>query len=362
MVHRLSVPWPTLFWTLALLLGVTVLGIVLHRLIFFLAGRIRKGKAHSTFFSIARHIDHPALFILLILLLLSVSPMLPLPEHAAHILRHIGALCLIACLGWLLIALFLVVEDLTARRHPGDHPQNLNDRRIRTQVQVLRKIANTVVVLVTVAVMLMTFPAIRSIGESLLASAGLAALIAGFAARSTLGNLAAGIQIALTQPIRLDDVVLVEGEWGRIEEITLTYVVVRTWDLRRLILPVSFFIEKPFQNWTRTTADLLGTVFIYADYSVPVEAVRSELHRILETSNLWDGKTWGLQVTNANDRTMELRALMSAPDSPQAWNLRCFVRERLILFLQKNYPQSLPRTRTELLREPDLPRKDQEAA
>jgi len=196
--------------------------------------------------------------------------------------------------------------------------------------------------------MLMTFPNIRHLGESLFASAGLAAVVAGLAARTTLSSLLAGVQIALTQPIRLDDVVIVEGEWGWIEEITTTYVVVRVWDLRRLVVPLSYFIEKPFQNWTRRTADLLGTVFVYTDYNVPVDQIRRELHDILERSGMWDGRVWGLEVTNATDRTMELRALMSATDGPKAWDLRCHVREKLIDFLQKNYPLSLPRVRADI--------------
>jgi hypothetical protein len=196
--------------------------------------------------------------------------------------------------------------------------------------------------------MLVTFPSIREIGTSLLASAGLAGLVVGLAARPTLANLLAGLQIALTEPIRLDDVVIVEGEWGKVEEITTTYVVVRIWDLRRLIVPLSQFIEKPFQNWTRQTADLLGTVFVYTDYSVSVDAVRQKLLEILQLSGMWDGKVWGLQVTNATDHTMELRALMSAPDSSRAWDLRCHVREKLIEHLQNRYPQSLPQTRVHL--------------
>jgi hypothetical protein len=194
----------------------------------------------------------------------------------------------------------------------------------------------------------MTFPSIRHVGESLFASAGLAALAAGLAAKSTLSSLVAGVQIALTQPIRLDDVVIVEGEWGWVEEITTTYVIVRIWDLRRLVLPLSYFIEKPFQNWTRQTADILGTVFLYTDYTVPVEEVRQEVHRILEASGMWDGKVWNLQVTDAKDHVIELRALMSAPNGGKAWDLRCHVREKLIEFMQRKYPQSLPRVRAEL--------------
>jgi small-conductance mechanosensitive channel len=276
-----------------------------------------------------------------------------MPQDASHVAEHIAGLALIAGIGWLVIALVEVFDQLIAIRHSVDVRENLAARRIRTQVQMLRRVSITIIIIVTLAVMLMTFPAIRHIGESLLASAGLAALIAGFAARSTLTNLAAGIQIAFTQPIRLGDAVVVEGEWGWIEEINITYVVVRIWDLRRLVVPVSYFSEKPFQNWTRNTADLLGTVFLYTDYSLPVDAVRSELHHILESTKLWDGRVWGLQVTNATDRTMELRALMSAPDSSTAFELRCYVREKLIFFLQQQFPQCLPKTRAEFKQSQD---------
>jgi hypothetical protein len=182
---------------------------------------------------------------------------------------------------------------------------------------------------------------------SLLASAGLAGLIVGMAARSTLSNLIAGIQVALTQPIRIEDSIVLEGEWGWIEEINTTYIVVRLWDLRRLIVPLSYFIEKPFQNWTRTRADILGSVMIYADYTVPVAELREELHRILETTDLWDKKTWALQVTDATERTIQIRALMSARSGPVAFDLRCLVRERLVQFLRDKYPLSLPRQREE---------------
>jgi small-conductance mechanosensitive channel len=286
---------------------------------------------------------------LLLIVIEAVLPVLPVPGKVALAAEHIAGLGLIACVGWLLIALVQVFNEVVAYRHNVNVRENLAARRIRTQVQMLRRIAVSLIVVITVSVMLMTIPAIRHIGESLLASAGLAALVTGLAARSALSNLVAGIQVAFTQPIRLDDAVVVEGEWGWVEEINISYVVVRIWDLRRLIVPVSYFIEKPFQNWTRRTADLLGTVFLYADYSLPVEAVRNELHHVLETSKLWDGKVWGLQVSNTTDRTMELRALMSAPDSSTAWDLRCYVREKLISFLQEQFPQSLPRMRAEVL-------------
>jgi small-conductance mechanosensitive channel len=194
----------------------------------------------------------------------------------------------------------------------------------------------------------MLFEQVRGLGTSVLASAGVLGIVIGFAAQRTIANLFAGFQLALTQPIRIDDVVIVEGEWGRIEEITLTYVVVRIWDLRRLILPLSYFIERPFQNWTRREADILGTVFLYADYTIPVDALREELKRIAAQSPNWDGKVCGLQVTDATEQTIELRSLVSACDASKAWDLRCEVREKLIAFVQKNYPASLPKVRAEL--------------
>jgi len=225
---------------------------------------------------------------------------------------------------------------------------NVRARGMHTQMRMISNIIGVFIVLLTVSFILMSFSEVRHIGASILASAGVLGIVIGFAAQKTLGNLIAGIQIAIAQPIRLDDVVIIEGEWGWIEEITLTFVVVRVWDLRRLVVPISYFLEKPFQNWTRTSADLLGTVFIYADYTVPVKEVRNELTRILESSSKWDKKVNALQVTNATDKTVELRALMSAADSPTAWVLRCEVREKLLEFLQQRFPECLPRMRIEM--------------
>ncbi|RQW01754.1 mechanosensitive ion channel family protein, partial [candidate division KSB1 bacterium] len=206
---------------------------------------------------------------------------------------------------------------------------------------------NVMIIIFAIAMILMTFDKVRQIGVSMLASAGIAGIILGFAAQRSLATLIAGIQIAITQPIRIDDVVIVENEWGRIEEITLTYVVVNIWDQRRLIVPITYFIETPFQNWTRTTAELLGTVFIYADYRLPINALRDELERIVADSPLWDKRLAKVQVTNATDKTMGIRALVSAENSSNAWELRCLVREKLIAFLQRNFPDSLPRVRLE---------------
>ncbi|MGH7953978.1 MAG: mechanosensitive ion channel family protein, partial [Limisphaerales bacterium] len=239
-------------------------------------------------------------------------------------------------------------EGAVQMEYRVDVKDNLAARKIQTQVRVLKKIAVTLIVLVTVACMLMVFQSVRQLGQSMLASAGVAGIIIGFAAQRTLGSLLAGIQIAFTQPIRLDDVVIVEGEWGRIEEITLTYVVVAIWDWRRLVVPITYFVEKPFQNWSRTTANLMGSVFLYVDYNVPVNELRAELDKILENSKNWDRKVKVLQVTDAKEHTVELRVLASSADSGSSWDLRCEIREKLVDFLQRKYPESLPRTRAEL--------------
>jgi small-conductance mechanosensitive channel len=222
-------------------------------------------------------------------------------------------------------------------------------------VVVLKKVAVTIIGIFALASMLMVFDSVRQFGASILASAGIAGIVVGFAAQRSIATLLAGFQIALTQPIRVDDVVIVESEWGRIEDITLTYVVVRVWDLRRLVVPITYFIETPFQNWTRSSADILGTVFLYVDYTVPLEPLRAELTRILEQSRFWDGKVNVLQVTDANEQTLEIRALASAADASLAWDLRCEIREKLITFVQQAFPDSLPRLRASLdARLPDI--------
>jgi small-conductance mechanosensitive channel len=275
-------------------------------------------------------------------------PLVELPAETLLFLKQTLSLLLIGAIAWLVIKLIYVFEDVVLSQFKMDVVDNLKARSIHTQIQILKKVVVVVVTILALATILMTFDKVRHLGTSILASAGIAGIIVGLAAQRSIATLLAGIQIALTQPIRLDDVVIVENEWGRIEEITLTYVVVRIWDLRRLIVPITYFIEKPFQNWTRISTDLLGSIFIYADYTVPIQAIREELRRIVEDSKLWDGNVCTLQVTNATERTMELRALISAQDSSSAWGLRCEVREKLIAFVQKNYPHALPRVRAEI--------------
>ena len=240
------------------------------------------------------------------------------------------------------------LAQLVLQKYRIDVADNRQARGVYTQVMVLKKIAVGAIAVFAIGSMLMVFQSVRQFGTAIIASAGVAGVVIGFAAQKSLAALLAGLQIAMTQPISIDDVVIVEGEWGKIEEITLTYVVVRIWDLRRLIVPITYFIEKPFQNWTRTSADILGTVFLQVDYGVPVDAVREELTRILDASPHWDRKVNVLQVTEVKERTLELRALASSSDAGNAWDLRCEVREKLVAFIRKNYPGSLPHLRATL--------------
>lgn len=275
-------------------------------------------------------------------------PVMELPVTVIYVLNAVFRSILIVTASWLMMSLLIVAEDVILSRYNINVRDNLRARKIYTQTQTIRRILVVYIIILAVVLILMGFEPFRQIGVGLLASAGLVSIVIGLAAQKIFGNFLAGVQIAFTQPIRVDDVVIVENEWGHIEEITLTYVVVRIWDLRRLILPLSYFIEKPFQNWTRISADIIGTVFIYTDYTVPVSSVREELERIVKHSPLWDGKVWALQVTNTSERSMELRALVSAADSGKAFELRCEVREKLIGFIKSKYPDALPKTRAEM--------------
>ncbi len=293
-----------------------------------------------------RHLRRPLRWVLIMAALHLAAE--PVDIHAGldSFARHIFSILLILVIAWLLIKAAYVLGEIVLLNYQVSIADNLRARAVTTQINVLRRIAMAAIIVVALATIRRP-RRVRQLGTAMLASAGIAGIVLGFAAQRTLGNLIAGLQIAFTQPLRIDDVVIVEGEWGRIEEITLTYVVVKIWDLRRLIVPITYFVETPFQNWTRVTADLLGTVFLHVDYTVPIDAVRAELQRVLANTELWDRKVGLLQVTNASDRTVELRALMSAPDAGTAWDLRCHVREKLIEFVQKKYPHALPRLRTQ---------------
>jgi small-conductance mechanosensitive channel len=263
-------------------------------------------------------------------------------------LHHGIVLAMILTLGWCLLHGLYAIEDIFRERYDVGATDNLRARAVQTQVQTLRNIAAFAIIVITIGLALTTFESVRQVGAGLLASAGIAGVVLGFAAQKSLGAILAGIQIAFTQPIRIDDVVIVEGEWGRIEEIKLTYVVVRIWDLRRLVVPITYFIEQPFQNWTRTSADLLGTVFLYLDYAVPLDTLREEFQRQLDAHPLWDKKVGKIQITDSTERSMQVRFLMSAEDASKAWDLRCDLRESLITYVQKEFPSALPKVRAEL--------------
>ena len=254
---------------------------------------------------------------------------------------------------WAALRGLKVMEKVLAKRFDVGVEDNLRARAMHTQFRVFQRIISVAVVVLGLAAGLMAFDGLRALGTGLLASAGVAGIVIGFAAQKTLGSVVAGVQIALTQPFKLDDVVIVEGEWGRIEEITFTYVVVKIWDERRLMVPLPYFVETPFQNWTYSSADILGTVFVECDYTVPVERVREELKRICieDSGDLWDGRVCGMQVTDAGKGVLTLRALVSARNASRCWDLRCLVRERLITFLQREFPHALPKVRLERSKE-----------
>jgi small-conductance mechanosensitive channel len=265
-------------------------------------------------------------------------------------LLHFVLLALIGAGAWLLAALLLVFEDVALSRYRTDVPDNLRRRRLHTQVVMLRRVTVAVVVVLATAVALMTFPAVRAVGTSVLASAGIIGIIGGLAAQSMLSNVFAGLQLTFSDAIRLDDVVVVEGEWGKIEEITLTHVVVRIWDDRRLIVPTSRFTTQPFEHWTRTQAAVLGTVELGVDWSVPVEAMREKLRAVLDGTDLWDGREGVLQVTDAVGGGVTVRVLVSAVDAGTLWDLRCHVREQLVAWVRDREPAALPRLRAEVAR------------
>ncbi|MFG3707519.1 mechanosensitive ion channel family protein [Micromonospora sp. NPDC047670] len=269
-------------------------------------------------------------------------------EQWRRVLLHALVLGVIASVAWLVASLLVVAEDTALARFRVDVPDNRHARRVRTQVVMLRRLTIAVIVVLAVGVMLMTFPAVRGIGAGVLTSAGVVGVVAALAAQSLLGNVFAGLQLAFSDAVRLDDVVVVEGEWGRIEELTLSYVVVQIWDDRRLILPTSYFTSKPFQNWTRTEAAVLGTAEFDVDWAIPVQAMREELRRLVESSELWDGRVCVLQVTDATGGMIKVRALVSAADAGSLWDLRCLVREHLVAWIRDHRPTAMPRMRTEI--------------
>ncbi|MFT4192113.1 MAG: mechanosensitive ion channel, partial [Comamonas sp.] len=305
----------------------------------------RATRRHTLMHQVVRRAKKPAAWLLPLVALQAVWHGAPDDLAAIDGMRHYGGLALIGGVTWLLVAAISGLARGVMAKHPLDTQDNLEARRIHTQTLVLARVGMFAVGIVGLSMMLMTFPGARQVGTSLLASAGIVGLVAGLAAKSVFSNIIAGLQIALAQPIRVDDVLIVQGEWGRVEEITATYVVLRIWDDRRLIIPLQWFIENPFQNWTRTSADLLGTVFFNVDFTMPLAPLRAELERIVPTFSEWDGRLILLQVTDTTEKTMQLRVLVTAQSSSLAFDLRCKVREGLIDFMQREYPQHLPQQR-----------------
>jgi small-conductance mechanosensitive channel len=331
-------------------LAILALGVLLGMLLRYLLRRILLAinSHHERILarSAIEHYKKPGRFFFPLLVLSLLLPLIELPPAGKEALQRLIEISLLISFSWMLIQTVKVVEDYVQAQFAINKSDNIRERRILTQMQFVRRIVVLVIGFITLALVLMSFATVRKIGAGLLTSAGIASVIVGFAAQKSIANLLAGLQLAFSQPMRIDDVLIVEGEYGRVEEITFTYVVLGLWDQRRLIVPLNYFIEKPFQNWTRSSSQLLGTVFIYADYSLPVEAVRAELKRLVEQHPLWDKRVCVLHVTDSKEKTIELRALVSAADSGAAFDLRADVREALIRFIQQNYPESLPKTRS----------------
>ncbi|MDP3170368.1 MAG: mechanosensitive ion channel, partial [Polaromonas sp.] len=323
-----------------------VLALVVHRVGSAVLQRITRAMPVAS--TVVGHCKAPAQLLLPLIALQAVWQGAPDTLPLISGVRHANGLLLLTALTWLGLRAVRGVARGVTDLHPVDVEDNLQARRIHTQARMLARAAMFVILLAGLALMLMTFPGARQFGASLLASAGVVGLVVGIAARPIFSNLIAGLQIALAQPIRIDDVLVVEGEWGRVEEITGTYVVLRIWDERRLIIPLQWFIEHPFQNWTRNSSSIIGTVFLWVDYRMPIAPLRAEAQRLCEASPDWDQRLCKLQVTEAGEGSIQLRLLVTSASSGRNWDLRCHVREGLVDFMQRDYPQHLPLLRAEL--------------
>ena len=335
------------FFVIFLFCGAIVFANLFHYLLFRFAHK-KEVTSTKRGLGLREHLARPARAIFLLTCVLMSLPFVPgISDRIEHVIAHGVLMAMVVALGWFAVGCIYVLQNLLLRHYDINVADNIRARRIYTQFHVFRRIAIGFVVIITAGALLWTFndPRIWHYGSGLLASAGVATLVVAAAAKSTASNFIAGLQIALTEPIKLDDVVVVQGEWGRIEEITSSYVVIKIWDLRRLIVPLSWFIENAFANWTRESAKILTTSFLYLDYEVPVKELRTELERIVKSSPLWNGEAVGLQVTNLTDRSMEIRCLMSADDSGKAFDLQCMVREEMIEWVRAHYPTAFPTAR-----------------
>ncbi len=341
-------------WVGSLIVFIVALGVafVAYRYVFRLLQRIAADK--DLFWrSLVSRTRRPIMLLSVMAAMMVASGIAPLTDGQAAIIRRLLTIALIVLVAQIASAALHIWMTLHLRQFKLDTEDNLIARKHITQSRILKRVADVLIVVIAVGAILMTFESVRQYGVSLLASAGAAGIIVGLALQTVLKNLFAGIQLAITQPIRIDDVLIVEGEWGRVEEITSTYVVVKIWDWRRLVVPLSYFIEQPFQNWTRESASIIGQVTINVDYKTPIEEVRQQARKAAEASKLWDKDVFVLQVVEFTETTMQLRILVSAHDAAQAWDLRCEIREALVTWLQEAYPESLPRTRI-ALEEPEV--------
>ncbi|MDR6941533.1 mechanosensitive ion channel family protein [Mucilaginibacter pocheonensis] len=342
--HIPAIVWNLIITVTAILVGLLIKFIVTYLFKFY----AKRETSYSFFRSVIVNLGRAITYFIPLFLLNMFIPLMRLNKvYVTPLDKTIEILLTISFAG-ILVRSIRILEDYIYHAYDLNKIDNLKERKIRTQIQFMRKILVVVIVFVTIAIILLSFESMRKIGTGLLTGVGIGGIIVGFAAQSSLGNLLAGFQIAFTQPIRIDDVLVIEGEWGRVEEITLTYVVLKIWDERRLILPINYFIQKPFQNWTRTSADILGTVFLYMDHTIPVDEIRNEFERLIVKTPLWDKRVKVVQVTDVKEHTIEIRVLMSSRSSSDAFDLRCYIRENLITYIQKNYPDSLPKSRSEI--------------
>jgi small-conductance mechanosensitive channel len=335
------------FFAIFVFCGMLVAANLVHYILFRVLHR-KESTNNPLGWGLQKHLGRPARAIFLLTCLLIILPAIPeLPENIEALLRQVMIMLVVVALGWFGIGCIYVLQAILLRRYDLNAENNIQARRVHTQFQLFRRMLIAFVVIVDIGALLWTFndPRIWHYGSGLLASAGIASLIVATAAKSTASNLFAGLQIAFTQPIRIDDIVVVQGEWGRIEEINSAFVIVKIWDLRRLVVPLSYFIENSYQNWTRQSSDIMGTAFLYVDYSIPVEDLRKQLEALVHPSPLWDNRVCGLQVTNLTDRSMELRCLVSSRNSSDNFDLRCLIREKMTAWIQENYPEAFPTMR-----------------
>jgi small-conductance mechanosensitive channel len=340
-----SEQFPVWAWNAGVIISSLLLGFI-AKLIITLALRYYQNKRDYSFFKpIIIHLAPPLNFFMPLFALNLAIPLLRLDNTLFATVNKIAEILIVIAFAGLLINAVGILEDYVYHHFNISDKDSLKERKIRTQVIFVKKVIIVIIAMVTIAIVLLHFENFRQIGEGLATGVGIGSVIIGFAAQKPLANFLAGLQIAFTQPIRINDVLMIEGEWGHVEDITLTYVVIKTWDHRRLILPITYFCEKPFQNWTRTNSELLGVVYLYVDYTFPVDQLRAELNRTVQTTELWDKRMVTLLVTNIKPDTIELRALASARNSAESFALRCYVREQLLKYIAENMPQNLPQRR-----------------